>query len=142
MIVLFSLGLFFPLIFVFHFRNIFLNTLPLPLCFYYVRIFLKILVRVLVFFTYFFFFGPLLKSRLPVFWWWFGGWAGRSVLSTFGERPGLWSLEGGSGSKWKGFSFLKNFLWFRFFLKEGKRETLLSPWMFLSFCQSTGRTKL
>lgn len=62
MIVLFSLGLFFPLIFVFHFRNIFLNTLPLPLCFYYVRIFLKILVRVLVFFTYFFFFlDPFLK---------------------------------------------------------------------------------
>lgn len=60
MIVLFSLGLFFSLIFVFHFRNIFLNTLPLPLCFYYVRIFLKILLRVLVFFTYFLL-DPFLK---------------------------------------------------------------------------------
>lgn len=58
MIVLFSLGPFFSLIFVFHFHNIFLDTLT-PFCFYSVRVLLKILLRVLVFI--YFLLHPFLK---------------------------------------------------------------------------------
>lgn len=79
MIVLFSLGPFFSLIFVFHFHNIFLDTLT-PFCFYSVRVLLKILLRVLVFI--YFLLHPFLKVGACVLVMGFlGGGVGREVCT-------------------------------------------------------------